>query len=71
VSSDPADRRTTPAYPWSMAAHAPLDPQQFRTLPEPVSLDDTVSEHESLSRTPEMDDEWREVQWLLKVTGGF
>jgi hypothetical protein len=47
----------------------PLDREQFRALPEPVHLEDTVTSEDSLVVAPERDDEWREVQWLLRTTG--
>jgi hypothetical protein len=43
---------------------------RYRTLPEPVRLEDTVTSVDVTPVQPEKDDYWREVEWMLKVTGG-
>jgi hypothetical protein len=51
-----------------MTEHRPLDPQQFRALPEQVSLDDTVTSADTVV-VASTDDELREVNWLLRTAG--
>lgn len=43
------------------------DDQRFRSLPEPVALEDTVAVHDVDGPPPEQDDEFRENAWLLKT----
>jgi hypothetical protein len=44
---------------------------KYAHLPEPIRLDQTVTSTESGPHPEEKDDYWREVEWLLRVTGGF
>jgi hypothetical protein len=46
------------------------DENRYRALPEPVRLEDTVTSVDVTPVQPEKDDYWREVEWMLKVTGG-
>ena len=52
-----------------MAGHPPLDPAEFKRLPAPVRLEDTVTTTDSVVVAPEKNDELREVEWLLRSTG--
>jgi len=47
-----------------------MGPEGYRRLPEPVRLEDTVTSEESLVMPAEKDEYWREVEWMLRVTGG-
>ncbi len=49
-----------------MSDVTPLDPAQFRTLPAPVRLDDTVTSTDSIVVAPETDEGLRETAWLLR-----
>jgi hypothetical protein len=51
-------------------AHASA-PSRFARLPEPIRIDQTIASSESGPHPDEKDDYWREVEWLLRVTGGF
>ena len=41
----------------------------YRRLPEPVRLEDTVTSEEATVMPEEKDEYWREVEWMLRVTG--
>lgn len=43
---------------------------RYAHLPEPVRLEDTVASVESAPPPSEKDDYWREVEWMLRVSGG-
>jgi len=58
---EPRDVSTTPLRATGKYAH----------LPEPIRLEDTVTSSEAGPHPEEKDDYWREVEWLLRVTGGF
>jgi hypothetical protein len=49
----------------------PKDPDRFKHLPAPVRLEDTVSTHDATTHPEEKPDELREVEWLIRTTGGF
>ena len=44
---------------------------KYAHLPDPIRLDQTVTSSEAGPHPEEKDDYWREVEWLLRVTGGF
>ncbi|NUR07995.1 MAG: hypothetical protein HOQ22_17290 [Nocardioidaceae bacterium] len=46
-------------------------PRRWTHLPDPIPLERTVASSESGPHPEEKDDYWREVEWLLRVTGGF
>jgi hypothetical protein len=50
----------------------PVDPpvSKYAHLPEPVRLEDTVTSAEAQAIPDEKDDYWREVEWMLRVSGG-
>jgi len=39
-------------------------------LPEPLELEDTITSVDVVVPQEEKDDYWREVEWMLRVTGG-
>lgn len=43
---------------------------RFERLPEPIRPEDMVTSAEASAVPPEKDDYWREVEWMLRVTGG-
>jgi hypothetical protein len=43
---------------------------KYARLPRPVRLEDTVTSAESSPLPDEKDDYWREVEWMLRVSGG-
>lgn len=43
---------------------------RYAELPPPVRLEDTGTSSEASSLPPEKDDYWREVEWMLRVSGG-
>ncbi len=43
---------------------------KYAWLPEPISVEDTITSHDIVVPEPEKDDYWREVEWMLRVTGG-
>ena len=45
-----------------------VDPERFRALPEPVRLEDTITSEDTVV-VDSLDDEYREVSWLLRVGG--
>jgi hypothetical protein len=49
----------------------PRATNKYAHLPEPIRLDQTVTSSEAGPHPEEKDDYWREVEWLLRVTGGF
>jgi len=55
-----------------MAVDAP-DPRpgssKYAHLPEPIRLEDTVTSADVQPVHEEKDDYWREVEWMLRVTG--
>jgi hypothetical protein len=53
------------------ASAVPTAEGRFAALPEPIALERTVASSESGPRPDEKDDYWREVEWLLRVTGAF
>jgi hypothetical protein len=42
----------------------------WRRLPPPVPRERTVATSEASPHPEEKDDYWREVEWMLRVTGG-
>lgn len=50
---------------------APEDERDFRTLPEPVRLEDTVTSQDVVVPQDEGDEELREAGWLLRTAGGL
>jgi hypothetical protein len=44
----------------------PIDPEQFRRLPEPVDLDATVTTRDGSEPAPEKLEELQEMEWLLR-----
>lgn len=48
----------------------PAEPGRYAHLPAPIRLEDTVTSEEASAHPPEKDDYWREVEWMLRVTGG-
>jgi|tagenome__1003787_1003787.scaffolds.fasta_scaffold13721478_1 hypothetical protein len=57
--------------PWPLAADSAPEQSRYAHLPEPIRLDQTVTSSEAGPHPEEKDDYWREVEWLLRVTGGF
>lgn len=53
-----------------MTTPAPLDPSDFRRLPEPVDLDATVTSVDVTDVVPEPEDGQRENAWLLRNAAG-
>jgi hypothetical protein len=51
-----------------MAEREPTE--KYRTLPEPVHLEDTITSADADPVPDEKDDYWREVEWMLRVAGG-
>ena len=47
----------------------PRPAARWARLPEPVRLEDTVTSAEVTVYPTEKDDYWREVEWMLRVTG--
>ena len=47
----------------------PVEPGTYSRLPEPVRLEDTIMSSEANATPEEKDDYWREVEWMLRVTG--
>lgn len=45
-------------------------PSKYAHLPEPVRLEDTVTSAETQPVPEEKDEYWREVEWMLRVSGG-
>ena len=45
-----------------------VDPERFRSLPEAVRLEDTMTSEDTVV-VDSVDDEYREVTWLLRVGG--
>jgi hypothetical protein len=43
---------------------------KYAHLPEPVRLEDTVTSAEAQAVPEEKDEYWREVEWMLRVSGG-
>ena len=43
---------------------------KYARLPEPVRLEDTITSAEAEGVPDEKDDYWREVEWMLRVSGG-
>lgn len=43
---------------------------KYRRLPEPISIEDTITSAEAQSVPEEKDEYWREVEWMLRVAGG-
>ncbi len=41
----------------------------YRHLPEPIRLEDTITSEEAREMPREKDDYWREVEWMLRTTG--
>jgi hypothetical protein len=57
-----------------MAKHRPLqptpvEPGAYTRLPEPIRIEDTITSVEVDPAPEEKDDYWREVEWMLRVTG--
>lgn len=48
----------------------PVQPGAYAQLPEAVRLEDTVTSAESTAVPEEKDEYWREVEWMLRVSGG-
>ena len=42
---------------------------RYAHLPEPIRLEDTITSAEVQAVPEEKDDYWREVEWMLRVTG--
>ena len=49
---------------------AVFEPHDWSRLPAPVPRDRLVATSEASPRPEEKDDYWREVEWMLRVTGG-
>ena len=47
----------------------PAPPGKYSHLPEPVRPEDMVTSEEASAVPEEKDDYWREVEWMLRVTG--
>lgn len=47
----------------------PLDPEDFRALPAPLHLEDTVTSEDTVAVAPEKNDELREVHWVIRTAG--
>ena len=43
---------------------------KYATLPEPIRAEDMVTSLDTEPAPQDKDDYWREVEWMLKVTGG-
>lgn len=43
---------------------------RYARLPDPIRLEDTVTSVDVVVQPEEKDDYWREVEWMLRVTGG-
>ena len=48
----------------------PAEPGRYARLPEPIDPDHMVTSEEATPIAEEKDDYWREVEWMLRVTGG-
>ncbi|CAN5339002.1 hypothetical protein BH18ACT9_BH18ACT9_22460 [soil metagenome] len=48
----------------------PSPTQKYARLPEPIRIEDTITSCETMVPPEEKDDYWREVEWMLRVTGG-
>jgi hypothetical protein len=46
------------------------EPGRFTRLPQPIPMEDTITSSEASAVPEEKDDYWREVEWMLRVTGG-
>jgi len=46
-----------------------MDGERWKHLPQPIRLEDTVTTSEASSLPSEKDEYWREVEWMLRVTG--
>lgn len=46
------------------------EPSKWSKLPEPVRPEDMVTSLDVVVPQEEKDDYWREVEWMLRVTGG-
>ena len=44
--------------------------RRWTRLPPPIRPEDLVTSVEASSRPPEKDDYWREVEWMLRASGG-
>ena len=42
---------------------------RYRRLPEPIRLEDTITSLDVEPVPQQKDDYWREVEWMLRVTG--
>lgn len=43
---------------------------KYSRLPEPIRPEQMVTSSEASALPEEKDDYWREVEWMLRVTGG-
>ncbi len=43
---------------------------QYARLPDPIRPEDMITSSEASTLPVEKDDYWREVEWMLRVTGG-
>ncbi|MDO9494945.1 MAG: hypothetical protein Q7J48_04520 [Nocardioides sp.] len=44
--------------------------ERFSALPEPISLEETVTSHDVVDHPAEMADDYRETDWFLRSTAG-
>ena len=44
---------------------------RFARLPDPIPLERTIASSESEPHPEEKDDYWREVEWMLRLSGGL
>ena len=47
------------------------DPDRFRRLPAPIRVEDMIATHDATTHPEEKPDELREVEWLIRTTGGI
>jgi hypothetical protein len=48
---------------------APRPPSRWSRLPDPIRPEDMITSSEASPHPPEKDDYWREVEWMLRVSG--
>lgn len=53
-----------------MISGTPLASARFTRLPEPIRFEQMRTSAETHRAHEEQDDYWREVEWMLRVSGG-
>ena len=46
------------------------EPDRFRTLPEPIELEDTIASQDVVDHPEEKRDDVRETEWMLRTSVG-